>query len=167
MTPYPGTFARLRMIVELQCACDEDILQGWNSAHVSVAFANRRAARRFQIEALACSRTILDAEILAEIRFRICPFDRGRGDHGVPTDQLRGRFTLQRLGQGTRRLGAVGLSRPETCDLMQLMRTLVLSLLALPVIGQTISDRDLRDASSRSDWITTGRRLCGDSFQSA
>ncbi len=29
---------------------------------------------------------------------------------------------------------------------MQLMRTLVLSLLALPVIGQTISDRDLRDA---------------------
>ena len=40
---------------------------------------------------------------------------------------------------------------------MQLMRTLVLSLLALPVIGQTISDRDLRDAGSRSDWITTGR----------
>jgi PQQ-dependent dehydrogenase (methanol/ethanol family) len=37
------------------------------------------------------------------------------------------------------------------------MRTLVLSLLAFPVIGQTITDRDLREAGGRSDWITTGR----------
>jgi quinohemoprotein ethanol dehydrogenase len=37
------------------------------------------------------------------------------------------------------------------------MRTLVILLFCLPGFGQSISDRDLRDAGSRADWISTGR----------